>query len=125
MGGEAKISPELKRFILTRIDSVPHLETVLLLRKDPKEEWDAKRLAQRLFVGEESAGRILDDLAERGLVVMRSHLYHYEPIYLESKEMVDQLAAAYAEYLREVTALIHSKLSKQAQDLGEAFRWGG
>lgn len=37
--------------------------------------------------------------------------------------MVDRVAEVYTTSLVEVTNLIHSKLSKQAQEFGDAFKW--
>ncbi len=119
------ISGAITRFILTSIDSVPHLEAILLLRFDPKVEWDAKTMAQRLYISEKKAAEVLANLCAAGFVSAKEGgvpLYQYSPVTVDLKEMMDQLADIYTKNLVEVTKLIHSKISKQAQQFGDAFR---
>jgi hypothetical protein len=126
MNSEA-IPTEIKRFILTSIDSVPHLEAILLFRRHLQEEWDAKALAQRLYIPEKKAAEILAELNGGGFIAVRQDgpllLYHYQPRSAELKELIDQLADIYVKHLVEVTNLIHFKINKQAQQLGDAFKW--
>ncbi len=113
--------------VLAAVESVPHLETALLLRRDPKAEWDARMVVEKLYIAEARAARILEDLRASGLIVVNpgNGRYHYEPIYLGLREKMDLLAEAYNKNLKEVTNLIHSKITKQAQELGDAFKWQG
>lgn len=118
------IPPPIQRFILTSIDSVPHLEAVLLLRAGTDTLWDVKTVAQRLFIGEKRAAEIMDDLTKSGFVVYKENgIYSYEPSTDRLREAVDDLVGVYSKHLIEVTNLIHSKISKQAQKFGDAFRW--
>lgn len=43
-----EISPEVRRFVLTSIPSVPHMEALMLLRSTTPAQWSARELAQRL-----------------------------------------------------------------------------
>lgn len=105
----------IKRFILTSIDSVPHWEAILLLRYDQEMVWDAKTIAQTLYISEKKACKILDDLCASHFIIKKNtHFYHYKPSSLELKNTIDQLADIYAKNLIEVTNLIHSKTDKQA-----------
>ena len=126
MDGKEQIPAEIKRFILTSIDSVPHLEAALLLRYEPTLEWDAKMMAQRLYISEKKAAEVLADLNAKGLVTIQQDsppLYRYDPTSLDLEEKMGQLSKIYAKHLIEVTNLIHSKTDKQAQQLGDAFLW--
>jgi hypothetical protein len=117
------LSEDTKRFILTSIDSVPHLEAILLLRQDP-DQWDAKKIAQTLYITEKRADEILADLCSSQFVSkIDSSRYHYQPVSKELRQRVDDLADSYCHHLIEVTNLIHSKTNKQAQQFGDAFKW--
>lgn len=126
MEEKAPIPEDIKRFILRSIDSVPHLEAVLLLRYDPDVEWDARMMAQRLYISEKKTGELLADLCSAGFAAVKEGmdvLYCYQPISADLKETINQLAEIYADHLIEVTHLIHSKTGKQAQQFGDAFKW--
>jgi hypothetical protein len=121
---DESISSDVKRFILTSIDSIPHLEAILLLRQDPDIEWDSKMIAPRLYISETKANDLLADLHTAGFAAIRgNHLYQYQPITNELKEMVSRLAYIYAKNLIEVTHLIHDKTARQAKQFGDAFKW--
>ena len=120
------IPEDIQRFILRSIESVPHLEAILLLRGNPSTEWDAKMMAQRLYISEARAGELLSDLCSSGFAKVQKvteTLYHYSPITPELGEVVNRLSDIYSENLIEVTNLIHSKTGKQAQKFGDAFKW--
>lgn len=124
---QAPIPPEVRRFILTSVLSVPHLEALLLLRGAEAQAWSAGRLAERLYVGEPVAQGLLDDLCKARMVVQRdapaATLYAYQPQGDTLRGAIDALADAYARNLVEVTHLIHSRLDRQAQHFADAFRW--
>lgn len=120
------IPSEIKSFILTSIASVPHLEALLLLRRDPLIEWDAKMMAQRLYVSEKEAEDTLVDLSTAGFAAIKRNCisrYFYKPITPELKELLDRLVDIYSKNLIEVTHLIHAKVNKQARKFGDAFKW--
>lgn len=117
---------DIKRFILRSIDSVPHLEAILLLRFDTRIEWNAAMMAHNLYISEKRADEILVDLSTSGFASVKrgdTVTYRYNPVSLELEKIMDQLAGIYAKNLIEVTNLIHSKINKQAQNFGDAFKW--
>lgn len=121
------VPADLQRFILRSIDSVPHLEALLLLRRNVNAAWDAQMMAQRLYIPERRAAELLEDLTQSGFVAAIGQggppAYRYQPSTHELGGLMDRLASAYASSLIEVTRLIHSKTSRQAQSLGDAFKW--
>lgn len=123
MENKGPIPEDIQRFILRSVDSVPHLEAVLLLRHNPKMEWDARTMAQNLYISEKKARELLSDLCTAGFAAVKNALYCYSPISEELRKTVDRLSETYAKNLIEVTHLIHSKTSKQAQEFGDAFKW--
>lgn len=125
MAGES-IPEDIRRFILTSIPSVPHVEAMLLLRRKPNERWDTRRVGQRLYVNDRTAATVLRDLCEIGVLeatLDSSPLYRYRPSSDELRQLVDRLADVYNHDLVEVTNLIHSGLNKKAQQFADAFIW--
>lgn len=126
MNNDELITPEIRRFILTSIDTVPHLEALLLLRYDEKVEWDSKAMSQRLYISEKRTVELLEDLLAAGFAAVKRtspDLYYYSPVSEDLRNMVSRLAEVYAKRLVEVTNLIHSNISKRAQQFGDAFKW--
>jgi len=126
MGSDEVIPPDVRRFILTSIDSVPHLEALLLLRYDVTAEWDAKAMSQRLYISERRTAYLLESLLAAGFAAVKRgspDVYYYSPVTAELKDILDRLAVIYSKKLVEVTNLIHSNLSKRAQQFGDAFKW--
>lgn len=117
------IPETIQRFILTSVDSIPHLEAILLLRYDPQKEWNAKMVAQSLFINEKQAETILDNLCSSQIASHHAGFYRYDPVPIGLKEKIDEMAHIYAKNLIEVTNLVHSKTLKQAQQFGDAFKW--
>jgi hypothetical protein len=118
------INEHVRRFILTSIDSVPHLEAILLLRYDQEVDLDVKTMAQKLYISTKRSQEILDDLCASNFVKRNTpSTYCFEPESLELRNTIDELADIYAKHLIEVTTLIHSKTDKQAQQFGDAFKW--
>lgn len=120
-----QIPDEIRRFILTSIPSVPHLEALLLLRNEAM-PWDAKSVARRLYMSDKAALMLLAELQEAGMLACEQQEpmhYRYDPVADDLRAMVDQLAEAYSRHLVEVTNLIHSKTGKRAQHFADAFKW--
>lgn len=122
---QSAISPEVRRFILTSIPSVPHLEALLLLRNEPDVPWSSADLSQRLYVSEKIAATLLSDLAGSGMVVTETAAgrgVRYQPKSDELRIRIDELAAAYSRYLLDITHLIHSKADRGAHQFADAFK---
>lgn len=120
------ISDEVKRFILTSIPSVPFLEAILLTRDCHNQMWSTRHVAQRLYIQEKDAERILTALYEMGALVRIGapvNMYQYQPSSDELRAMVDRLAHTYARDIIAVTNLIHSRSSRQAHLFADAFKW--
>jgi hypothetical protein len=120
------ISDDIKRFILTSVPSVPYLEAMLLLRNETAAPWDNVRLAKRLYIAEKAASSLLAELHEAGVIRADEQLpdaYRFFPATDALRDIIGQLAVAYATQLVEVTYLIHSKTGKKAQHFADAFKW--
>jgi hypothetical protein len=121
---KAELPPDLRRFVLTSVPSVPYLEAVLLLRSSPDTAWQAAQLASRLYLPERQAAELLRTLAEGGVARERAAgAIAYGPSTPELAGLIDRLAQEYAANLMAVTDLIHSRVDKRAQQFADAFRW--
>lgn len=126
MAGGTPFADDIKRFILTSIPSVPYLEAMLLLRNETDAQWDSAHLAQRLYLSEQAAGALLAELNDAGVIVADAHMaecYCFCPVSESLRDMIDQVADAYASHLVDVTHLIHSKTGKKALQFADAFKW--
>jgi hypothetical protein len=116
---------EVKRFILTSVASVPHLEALLLLRAEAGHAWDGERVAKRLYVSERQAAALLEDLCAAGVLAVVEagvRMYRYQPISEELRQVIDQTAAIYAKKVVHIATLIHSRSDKKAQRFADAFK---
>lgn len=118
-----EIPPEVRRFILTSIPTVPHIEALLLLRASVPARWTAQDLAQRLYVPAAVARTVLADLCNarmlQGDEASASYFFDAQPAAL--RDVIDSLAVLYGSHLVEITLLIHSKLDRKAQQFADAF----
>lgn len=121
------IPEDIRRFVLTSIPSVPHLEALLLLR-GAVGPWSAAAVAERLYMGERPASVLLDDLCQSGMAMSTIEefaptSYRYQPASELLRTTIDSLAEFYTRHLVEVTHLIHSKHDRKAQQFADAFKW--
>jgi hypothetical protein len=120
------IPDDVRRFIAASIPSVPYLEAALLLRNEPDRLWNNKEVAQRLYMTEKAVSELLPDLTAAGILVAtedKAPRYRYCPQSDELCLVIDQLADTYSKHLVAVTHLIHSKITKKAQQFADAFKW--
>ncbi|MGC3982786.1 MAG: hypothetical protein QM808_16165 [Steroidobacteraceae bacterium] len=112
------------RFIERRIDSVPHLEALLLLWENAANEWTAEQIAARIYVSREHAGKVLRDLANHGLIVagaIPAPAYRYN-IGWDEADVMSQVAANYRRHLARIAGMIHAKSASEAvREFARAF----
>ncbi|MBI3965427.1 MAG: winged helix-turn-helix transcriptional regulator [Chloroflexi bacterium] len=119
------IPDDVRRLILKSIDSVAQLEAVLLLRANPDVDWAPDALAKRLYVDEDAATAVLDQLCDRGFCVSRRErvvLYRYQPSTPDLDQVINRLAETYRQFLVPVTNVIHSKARSNVQRFADAFK---
>ncbi len=118
----AEIDPDVRRYLINSVPSVPYLEAALLLRAEPALAWDAERMASRLYVPVREAGDLLDALRAAGVALALGNdsvRYTDEPA---MRAMFDRVAEAYGRHLVLVTELLHAKHDKRARQFADAFR---
>lgn len=116
------IPDDLRDFILKYIDSVAHLEALLLLRANPAESWDIPRTAKRLYITEQQAGEVLGRLSADGLLSCEADTYRCDGQPAEQKAMIDRLAQAYTRHLIAITNMIHAK-PRRIREFADAFKF--
>lgn len=117
---------QVEQFILAEIDSVPHLEALLLIWNTRPKPWSVKEMADALYVSSEVAGRVLSDLTSRELVVQSDdpgNTYQYDSSSESRDVLLKNVDAAYKSQLVRVSRLIHSKASVAVRDFARAFRF--
>ena len=123
--GQDNADAAVIRFILDQIESVPHLEALLLLRDTCPRKWTISDLSKRLYIGRDAARGLLDDLVRRELVHRDAEGTSY--LYKAASEEQDQLIARvdemYRRQLVRISQLIHSKPSAAVRDFARAFRF--
>ncbi|MEX2309344.1 MAG: hypothetical protein WD738_17215 [Pirellulales bacterium] len=118
--------PGLKQFIENHIESVPQLESLLLLRNDPQRKWSAADVAKALYIPEDVASSLLTEFVRRGFatIVPPAARYEYRIRDSEADMLIDTLASVYRERRVAVISLIYSKPLNKVQTFADAFRFG-
>jgi hypothetical protein len=119
------IDPHIERFLLDSIDTVPHLEALLLIFRSPEVAWTVVEIAARIYVNERQASGILEDLTRRSLIARVEQVpakYQYMAKSSAQTELLDKVAQAYRTQLVQVTRFIHSNASGSVRDFARAFR---
>lgn len=115
---------EVDRFILDEIDSVPHLEALLLLWRNTGKTWTTDEMAHSLYVPADTADKILQDLFRRSLIASdAAKLYYYEPSSEEKNALMRSVENAYRRELIRVSRMIHSKAAPAIREFARAFRF--
>jgi hypothetical protein len=107
---EAQALPDpVCRFVLQNIDSIAHLEALLLLFNGTETPWERDAVARRLYISTDSASQILERLRSLGLAVdsgANAYRFPDDPALVDH---VREVAGFYATHLIAVTAPIHGK----------------
>jgi hypothetical protein len=117
------IPDDVRRFLMARRLTVPHVEAILLLRREPQRTWDDARLAARLYVAQGTAASVLTDLGSIGLLADAPGGVRYDPADPATAALIDRLDETYAKNLVEVARLIHSTRDRSAEEFAAAFRF--
>jgi len=117
---------EVDQFILEEIDSVPHLEALLLLWNSRPAVWTTEELAKRLYV-DTGVGRVLvEDLARKRLIAPVPGVpeqYRYQSLSEEKDLLIGRLDLIYRREVVRISNMIHSKPSSAVRDFARAFRF--
>jgi hypothetical protein len=120
---EPGISARVIDFLAENIDSVPQLEALLLLWRDPNKWWGVEELGVRLYVSTEDADGIVRALLTRQLVTSEGQppAYRYSGAWDTSGTLMAEVAEAYRHNLVRMTRFIHSRASSAVRAFARAF----
>jgi predicted ArsR family transcriptional regulator len=113
------------RFVLEQIDSVPHLEALLLLFNSRPKAWSIDEMAKSLYVRNEAASKIFDNLLHRNLIAMspnQSDGFFYSADDEAQNKLLNDVDAIYRKEVVRISSMIHSKASAGVRDFARAFR---
>lgn len=117
------ISDDLLQFIQTFVSSVWTLELLLLMRRSPDRSWSAEALNEELRSSSLIVANGLAALIAAGLVLEEATGgYCYRPVRPTLGELVDRLAATYAEFPFAVTQAILTTPNDKIRIFADAFR---
>ncbi len=125
MDEDVSPSKEVDRFILQEIETVPHLEALLLLWNSRPKEWTVEEMAGALYVAPGTAHSILQRLTRRGLLANpeSSESYRYESVSSKRDCLIEAVEAAYRRDLVRISRMIHAAAAPAIRDFAEAFRF--
>lgn len=116
------ISPAVLRFLNQCIDSVPQLETLVLLHAEPGQWWPPAEIARRLYSSDEAVRVALEGLARCGLCARREPPLEFTYQAAAGLEpLVDEVIRTYQSQLIPVTRIIHFNAASGAREFARAF----
>lgn len=118
-----EITPELRQFIHSTINSIEQLEVLLFVMSNPNQGWSSAEVADRTRLTRESAAARLADLHEAQLLASDGELYRYAPSSSAlAKEVAESLNRAYKERRDTIIQLIYSRPLDNIRIFADAFR---
>jgi len=111
-------------FILEKIDTVPHLEALVLLWNSRPVGWTCEELASRLYVSADQTAHVLRDLLRMQMIAespAHPPKYSYRAQSEERDELLASLDNAYRKDLVRISSMIHSKASSGVREFARAF----
>jgi DNA-binding MarR family transcriptional regulator len=118
-------SQYVDRFIVDEIDSVPHLEALLLLWRSAPQRCNAPEIAKQLYIQPGQAGAILEDLHRRGLIEREGghDARFFYDTHSERNALIAAVDETYRRELIRISGIIHSKASPGIRAFADAFRF--
>ena len=117
---------DVYEYILEKIESVPHLEAVILLWNSRPVGWTAEELASRLYVPADKTADILQDLIRQQFIQQTPgspSRFSYLPRSEEQNEWMFRVDTAYRREIVRISTMLHSKASPSVREFARAFRF--
>jgi hypothetical protein len=112
---------QVDEFILEQIESVPHLEALLLLWNSRPKQWSLEQMASALYISTDASLDILEDLKKRNLVLDHSGYYSCNSEF-KPDGLIEAVDRTYRRELLRITRMIHSKAPPSVREFARAFR---
>jgi hypothetical protein len=123
MATEHDIPAHVLRFLTENIDTVPQLETLLIMAESQRRSWAVAEVATHNYISNRHAEQTLKALQRRGLVSAEEspRRYRFNPQSAAIRDVVADLARCYPANLSRIATLIHSKPSASVTEFARAF----
>lgn len=112
---------EVDAFVIAEIESVPHLEALLLIWNGRPRKWSVSDMARAIYLADNETQLILRDLVQRQLIVMESDMYRYNASHPKT-DVVAKLDSIYRREIVRISNMIHSKPSASVRAFARAFK---
>ena len=122
MQEENALRRDVDQFILEEVDSVPHLEALLLLWNRRPRVWTVSELAHQLYISTDQTTTIVQDLQSRGLVTCEAGQCAWNEDWA-NPELIQAVDRFWRRELIRISSLIHSKASPSVRQFASAFRF--
>ena len=119
-----RIPIEVRQFVARFLPSVAHLETFIVLQKNPTRWWNAAELAQDVRIGEATAADVLEQFASANFLAVRISgdiLYRFNPATHAIESISSQCADCYIFERLTMIDLITTATSSRRDDLPTSF----
>jgi hypothetical protein len=119
--GDPLLPQDVLRFIDQHVDSVPHLETLLLLRETAPRAWTVDEIVRRIYLPRERVEAVLRDLLARQWLEPLADAFMFTS-HPPDPTVIEQVAMAYRQNLVRVAEAIHRKAPAPVLDFARAFK---
>jgi hypothetical protein len=112
---------DVLRFLHERIDTVPHLEALLIIWHS-KAAWNARLLSSRIYIDEASAQVLMLSLQRAGLLSSEDSVsFSFDASWSGAEQLMPRVSETYYSNIMRVTKLIHGKVSSSILEFARAF----
>ena len=121
-----ELESEVYSFVFDQIETVPHLEALLLLWNSRPQPWTVENLSRRLYVSTDIVKFLLQDLVNRSLILCvpgSPDGYCYESASIAKDQLLSTLDSTYRRETVRISTMIHSKPSSSVREFARAFRF--
>lgn len=116
-----KLPDDLARLILDHIESVPHIEALMLIWENAPRTWSEVEISERIYRSLESTRKILRDLQREGLVMGTSEARHGLTEDPARRDIATRIVEVYRGNVYRVATLIHARAPQGMREFAKAF----
>lgn len=124
MPPDTPLNKQVDEFLREEIDTIPHLEALLLAWNSRPKQWTVEEMAAQLYVDVGKTRNILQDLVRRDLLAMipeAPEQYGYKSG--ERDALIQAVESTYRKELIRISRMIHSKAAPGVREFAQAFRF--
>jgi hypothetical protein len=109
-------------FILHEIDTVPHLEALLLLWNSRPQGWTFETMAGAIYLPLELTRQVIADLERRGFLSFTDR-QSFSYLSSDRDSLIELVDRAYRREIVRISNMIHSKPAASLREFARAFRF--